>query len=186
MLQTAPAWLVNLVLYGFCVRPVLQFVQFLPFESYPPTCLQSLPSRAVWRFKKQTLFIIQVINESNEQCQARPDSWETQNRGAQFIFLFCLQIVCNYWALFPISVIPTFHLAIFLFLAYIKLCQKPYENQDIWHLLLLPVSMVRITSSNDEIRWFDMVCSSESYVFSSRYLWIMAWVIFPVFLQELK
>lgn len=33
------------------------------------------------------------------------------------------------------------------------------ENQDIWHLLLVLVSMVRITSSNDEIGCFDAVCS---------------------------
>lgn len=52
VLQTVPAWLVNLALYWFCVRPVLQFVQFLPFESYPPICLQFPPPQhcvQIWK-----------------------------------------------------------------------------------------------------------------------------------------
>lgn len=185
MLQTAPAWLVNLALYWFCVRPVLQFVQFSPFEPCPPIHLQfPLTQHYVSRFEKQTLFIIQVSNESNEQCQAKTDSYGTQNQEAQFTPPFDSKL--------PVTTEPCFqpvwyfHLTMFFFLAYKKLSQKPMENQDIRHLLLVLVSMVRITSSNDEIRCFDAVCSSESHDFSFQYLWIMACLIFPVFFQELK
>lgn len=158
VLQTAPAWLVNLALYWFCVRPVLQFVQFSPFEPRPPIHLQfPLTQHYVSRFEKQTLFIIQVSNESNEQCQAKTDSCGTQNQEAQFTPLFDSKL--------PVTTEPCFqpvwyfHLTMFFFLAYKKLSQKPMENQDIWHLLLVLVSMVRITSSNDEIGCFDAVCS---------------------------
>lgn len=78
-----------------------------------------------------------------------------------------------------------FHLTMFLFLTYKKLCQKPTKIK-IYGIYCLSLSMARITSSNDEIRCFDAVCSSESHEFSFQYLWIMAWVIFPVFFQELK
>lgn len=71
-----------------CVRAILQFVQFLQSKSYPPQCLQSLPSRPVWRFKKQNLLITQVINESNEQRQARPDSGELGTKELSLSFCF--------------------------------------------------------------------------------------------------
>lgn len=113
---------------------------------------------------------------------ARPDSCGVQNQGAQFILLFWQQIACNYWALLPVSLIlSSDHVSLSCLQ---KALPEAYENQDICHLLFLPVSMVRITSSNDEIPWFDAVCSSESHDFSSQYLWIMAWQIFPVFFRN--
>lgn len=159
-------------------------VKFLPLELYPPKCLQFPPTQHyVCRFEKQILSIIQVINETNEQCQTRPDSHGTQNQGAQFIPLFWQQIACNYWALFSISwILSSDHVS----LSHLQKALPEAYKIKIYGIYCFSLSMLRITSSNDEIRCFDTVCSLQSYEFSFQYLWIMAWLIFPVSFQELK
>lgn len=121
MLQTAPAWLVNLALYWFGVRPVLQFVSFYNLNAIPQYACSSLPPSAMCadlksRFYSPSKLLIKVMKS------ARTDKTPVELRTKD------LSLSLYFDSKLPVTIEPCFqsvwyfHLTMFLFLAYKKLC----------------------------------------------------------------